>query len=274
MFDENLNKEDEKLGEEINTHLEYVVPALDIAFRGLPSLLEMGEVGIRENYLHIFGEPIHLKVSNPSMEDYIYRGMHSAYLRMQLTHKNKPYVWPLGFPDETNRYKGYDWREKIKVADKAFSSIKEIVVLTGWMATGLIAWKGKRFVPTKKHVSEIFKSTIGGQVADDFELITSLCRNKFEYMIPTSENDRKDLIDLLPKVLSIENYFLEQYQHFLIENLKNTSPVRVRTSIIRLGEILFPNGDSQEALRELSVHDSTEIEMIQKSLSQLEMKTK
>ncbi|MBS1970582.1 MAG: nucleotidyltransferase domain-containing protein [Bdellovibrionales bacterium] len=269
VFDENLSKENEKLGEEINRQLENITPALDIAFRGLPSLLEMGEVGMRENYLHVFGEPVHLQIPSPSMEDYIYRRMHSGYLRMQLTRKTKPYTWPMDFPDDSGSLKGYDWREKISHNGKQFNSIKEIVVLTGWMATGLIAWKGNTYVPTKNHVVNLFKSFFDGPIATDFETTTEFCRTKLAYMAPDNKEDRQKLEALLPQVLKFENFFLENYQHFLIENLENTNPIRVRTSIIRLGEILYPNDLSLKALNNFATNNSSNKDVIEKSISQL-----
>jgi predicted nucleotidyltransferase len=273
VFAENLDKNDEQLAATINKELENIVPALDIVFRGLPKLLEEGEVGIKNHFLHIYGEPIHLKVPEPKMEDYAYRGMHVAYMRMELTRKKKPYTWPLAFPNEASPYKGYDWRERIQIAGKSHASIKEIVVLTGWISTGLISWKGKTYVPTKKEVPALFKSILGGQIAEDFQIITDLCRNKFKYVIPEadSDSDRQELIDLLPKVLSIENYFLEQYQHFLIENLSNKNPIRARTSIIRLGEVVYPNNLSIEALRAFSPANESQEAALKKSTSFLEI---
>jgi predicted nucleotidyltransferase len=273
VFEGTISKEDEKIRDEIYGQLEHITPSLDIAIRGLSNLLETGDEGMREYFLHIFGEPVHLQVPQPRIQDYAYRGMHVGYLRMQHTRKSKPYIWPMNYPEETGPLKGYDWREKIKVDGKSFDSIKEIVVLTGWMATGLIAWKGQTFVPTKNHVVKLFKDVVGGSMADDLELITNLCRSKLSYLVPESEEAYKELQDLLPKVLAFENFFLENYQDFLIENLKNESPIRVRTSIIRLGEIVYPNNRSLMALHEVSPNEPTYAGNLKQSIAQLSSKS-
>jgi|GEM_PF-6861462 Nucleotidyltransferase domain. len=269
VFEGTITPEDEKIRDEIYAQLEHITPPLDIAIRGLPKLLEAGDEGMREHFLHVFGEPVHLQVPLPLIQDYAYRGMHSGYLRMQHTRKSKPYIWPLKYPEEQSPLKGYDWREKIIVNGKSFDSIKEIVVLTGWMATGLIAWKGQTFVPTKNHVVKLFKEVIGGPMADDLELITNLCRTKLAYLVPESEEGLKELQDLLPKVLAFENFFLENYQDFLIENLKNENPVRVRTSITRLGEIIYSNDRSLKALQEVSQNEPACAEELKQSIAQL-----
>ncbi len=270
VFEGYLNKADEKIGEDINTLLQDISPSLDIAFRGLENLIESGKVGMNEYFLHVFGEPVHLRIPMPKIEDYIYRGMHTGYLRMQLTRKTKPYTWPLRYPDDKSPLKGYDWREKIKYQNKQFNSIKEIVVLTGWMATGLIAWRGKIYVPTKNHVINLFKSVIGGHLADDLQNIMEVCRVQFEYMTPETTEELLVLEKVLPRVLEFENFFLKNYQDFLIENLYSTNPIRVRTSIIRLGEILYPNDNSLNALKRLSSDINNYSDLIDKSISQLQ----
>lgn len=269
VFDGTLSKKDEKLAQQIHSKLEHITPSLDLVFRGLSNLLEVGVVGMPDSFLHVFGEPLHQKIRPPAIEDYAYSAMHGGYLRMQLTRKSKPYRVPLKFPKERSSLKGYDWREKIHFQGKTFDSIKEIVVLTGWMATGLTAWKGRVFVPTKNQAVELFKSKIGGPFAADFETITQLCRNQCAYKVPENPKDFKDLQSLLPKVLAFENFFMENYQDFLIENLNSPNPIRVHTSLLRLGEIVYPNARSIQALQDLKLKDAKLEELSQKALKRL-----
>ena len=65
IFKENLSKEEEELAEKLCDKLENVEPPLDIGFYGLPKLLEVGEIDMGKYFLHIHGESVHQKVSNP-----------------------------------------------------------------------------------------------------------------------------------------------------------------------------------------------------------------
>lgn len=247
VFNEDLSPEDFQLADKINADLELKDPSMDIAFYSLDTLLELGVYKMEETHLHLWGEPVHLKIPTPTIEDYSYRQMHGAYMRMALTRKKMPFIFPLEYPKNESKYKGYDWRT-MPIAGKSIPSIKEIVVSTGWMATALISWKGKTFVANKKECPRLFQQFIGGQSAEEFQDIVRFAREHLHYCLPSSEIDEKYLISLLPKVLKFENAFLEAYQYFLISNLNNPNSIRVQTSIIRLGEIKYPNNLSHEAL--------------------------
>ncbi len=267
IFNRDVSREEYDEIEELGIKLKLEID-MDLIPISLEKLKEIGIIGMKDFYLHVWGNKVDHQIPEPSLENEIYRGMHGAYLRMELTRKEKPYQYPLNYPNN-DELKGYDWREMtIKGVDK--KSIKEIVVLTGWMATGLINWKAKKLVPTKKHCPQMFKEYIGGEVADAFSEITEYCRNKFHYLIPDSKQDFDILKSLLPKVLLIENYFLKEYQNFLIHNLNNENPIRVRTSIIRLGEILYPNIFSLEALKKINPIDDNHAEKRAISIKVLE----
>jgi len=268
VFANNPSKEEGALQEQIMNETESIEPPMDIGFYGLPRLLEAGEVEMGKYCLHIYGEPVHEKIPNPNLADYIYHFMHTGYRRMTLSRKQEPYTWPLAYPNPEGEYKGYDWRTTL-LAGKELPSIKEIVVLTGWMATGLVAWRGSTFVPTKQQCPELFSKVIGGSVAKDFQEITDFCRTKLCYLLPEIEEDKKHLQELMPRVLGLENYFMAQYQEFLIENLKNGDPVRVLTSVIRLGLIHYPNSLSVEALKSFVPQNEKQEKALEKSLAEL-----
>ena len=119
-------------------------------------------------------------------------------------------------------------------------SLKEMVVMTGWMATALSEWRGRCYVPTKKECPDIFTRVIGGNVAKAFSGHTELCRNDFFIgCLPLSNSRRESRLSCRGLSRS-KNYFLEHYQHFLIENLANSNSVRRRASVVRLGEIRYP----------------------------------
>jgi len=84
--------------------------------------------------------------------------------------------------------------------------------------------------------------------------------------LPELLEKRRQLLELLPRVLNVENFFMQHYQDFLIENLQNSDLQRAKTSIIRLGEIHYPNNRSLEALQKLSNSEGLYAESLQKSL--------
>lgn len=257
IFRDELTKDDEAAYGQFGPALESLEPAVDLVPYSLGKLRELGQVGMATHFLHVWGETVHGEIPEPSLDDYAYRAMHGAYLYMGRTRKVKPYHWPLEFPEPEDAFKGYGWR-KMAFGGKEVGSIKELVVMAGWMATGLIAWRGKMLVPTKKECPGLFEAVVGGKEAATFRGITELCRNKLHYLLPESPADKAALEELLPGVLALENYFLKEYQDFLIENLANANPVRRRTSVIRLGEIRYPNSRSEEALRGFKPEDESQ----------------
>ncbi len=133
------------------------------------------------------------------------------------------------------------FRRTIPLDGKPVTSIKEFVVLTGRMCKGLINWKHNVHVPTKQACPILFSQYFNNQPAEAFSEISHYCREQFHYLIPETDEDKNRLQWLLPKAVAIENFFLSQYQDFLIENLANPDPQKVCLSIKRLGEVIFPN---------------------------------
>jgi len=246
FFDRDINREKYEEIEALNKNLNCSID-LDLIAYGLDQVKKVGMPSLNESFLHVWGKDISDEIPTPSIENEAYRGMHGGYMRMSLTRKEKPYMFPLKYPVENQELKGYDWRD-LKVNGKEVKSIKEVVVLTGWMCTGLVNWAGRRLVPTKKHAPSLFKELFPGYISDAFEEVTHYCRNTFYYLVPTRKKDYKKLVSLLPNVLIIENFFLKKYQDFLIEYLLTNDPVRSNTSIVRLGEIIYPNDRSLKAL--------------------------
>lgn len=238
IFERSLTESEWEALNDIAKILEEQEPQIDLIVYELERLKDLGVVEMSRYFLHVWGRAIHQQIPNPPFNDYLYRSMHRAYVRMSETRKEKPFLWPLSYPNENEEYKGYAWR-KIVVDGKEQPSLKEIVVLTGWMATGLCAWLGKKYVPTKNHCCEIFSEVVGGEEARILREVTDFCRDQLHYQVPTTEVDRERLLGLLPGVLKIENLFLAAYRDFLIAHLKDPDPVRVETSKVRLGEIIL-----------------------------------
>ena len=268
IFRDKLTKRDEEEYEKLESRLDAIEPNIDFIPYAKADLIQHGQVEMGKYFVHMWGEPTHLEVPNPLFDRYLHQCMHGPYQAMERTRKAKPYRWPLGFPNDQDSWKGYAWR-KMTVNGKECPSIKELVVLTGWMATGLIAWKGKKYVPSKRECPDLCDEVIGGEVAKAFRALTSLCRLKLHYLLPETEADREALRAVLPGALVIENYFLQEYQRFLIAGLNDADPVRARTAVIRLGEIFYPNGDSLAALRNFRPANESQEKAWERSVAQL-----
>lgn len=215
VLEEELSKE-----KQIELFQKFPEGNLDLGFISLGKLKELGSVDLQTHARFLFGKNIQNDISRPKdLDEYIYKSMHGSFLFMERTRKNKPYHYPLEFPKPEDEFKGYAWR-RLNIKGIETASIKEMVVLTGWMASSLITWKGRIFVPSKKECPGLFEKIIGGEVADSFAKITHYCRNIFHYKIPSAKEDRRLVRDLCDDVLKIENYFLKEYLEYLSFSLQ------------------------------------------------------
>ena len=264
IFANDLGQKEEAEFDAFSNVFDAITPQIDLVPIGKKKLQEKGEWEMEKLFLHVWGEKV--SVPNPSLEDYIYRAMHGAYLYMERTRKHKPYRLPLEFPDANDTYKGYAWR-KMTVQGEEQRSIKELVVLLGWMATGLVAWRGQKVVATKKECPKLFQEVIGGEHAQVFQKITDLCRNQLYYLLPKTPTEEAALQALFPGALAFENYFLAQYQHFLLSHLSDANPIRVRTSLIRMGEICYPNRLCLEAISSFVPQNESQKKAFEKTMA-------
>lgn len=207
---------------------------LDLGLYSIPQLRKSCSFDLERDYKKVWGKD--LVFPKPILELKAYKGMHGGFNRMKWTRKEGGIRFPLAYPDPASELKGYDWRT-LTLGDQEEKSIKEIVVLTGWMATGLIRWIGGEDVPTKKDCPVLFRRLIGGEAADHFTAITQLCREKLHYKVPTDPVELSELKGLLPRVLDFENFYMKNYLRFLRENLENEDPDRAEECKKRLGEI-------------------------------------
>lgn len=268
VFSKPLKKGQEHRLRIIAKSLSKFGPTLDLAMYDVKQLKSFGLMDLDRSCVHIWGKPIHDEISNPSIEDYAYRTMHGTFSRMSLTRSQKPYCWPLDFPDSEDPFKGYAWRS-LKIRGKKVLSIKEIGVISAMISKSLCAYVGKIYVPRKDQSPQYFKRVFKGETAEMYVQLMKFCRSHLEYRLPTTQNDKKRLQELLPGLLSMENLFLIEYQNFLIKNLKSKDSFRRQMSLFRLGEILYPNKRSHSALKKYVCSNSVERRLLKKSSAML-----
>jgi hypothetical protein len=149
------------------------------------------------------------------------------------------------------QFRGYDLRELRLPGGIRAKSTKELVVSSGWAATALIALEAGQYVANKGDCIRIYGKCIGDAWTGLLEEIHGRCRVEWGYLIPEQDTDRKLLWDLCERALGFENHFLTCFRNYLLTELRGEDESHTVSAAKRLGEIIYPDDEVINALREL-----------------------
>lgn len=133
-----------------------------------------------------------------------------------------------------------------------------------WGSLGVLKrlLKAKKYVGTKGECLRKYKQYINDEWKGLLEEVYQVCRNQWEYRIPTRESERNQLKTVCQHTLEFENYFLELYRDFLMDELAAENKEHQLQALRDLGAIIFPD---QQVLDAVSVHELSEDEHTQQS---------
>ncbi|MGH2457687.1 MAG: hypothetical protein ACRDIY_02340 [Chloroflexota bacterium] len=176
--------------------------------------------------------------------------MHTSYWRIaSLFGRPRVVAVPQGYPDPAGEFYGYNRRTIRRPDGSEVSSTRDLIRMTGWAATGLIALKAGRYVARKSECHVLYRECIGDEWASLFEDVYEHCRTRWHYLIPSESADRARLREICERTLAFENYFLTAYKVFLISELRSEAPGARLEALRPLGHAPFLDDDVRDVLQ-------------------------
>lgn len=168
-----------------------------------------------------YGEDIRAGVPLIPIEEWsrerMYRGY---YLMVRVFNRPTPVRSPLDFPDPGAEFFGYANRAVRRADGTSVPSTRNLIRVTGWLATALVAHEGKRYVARKRDCHRVYREVFGDEWASLLHEIYETCRGRWRSLIPPDLADREHLRAICTRVLAFENHFLTRFKPFILAELR------------------------------------------------------
>ena len=210
------------------------------------------QLRIKAGSLLIYGEDIRDQISLPPLDQNIRDVMFRAYVFCftdRLRPNLKARVWPLDYPNPSDEFHGYTYKDGTTV----FASV------VGEVATAIVASKAKKYVFTKNDCLRLYKKYISDEWTVLLEAAFKKIRKQWEYQIPENKDERQQLREICRQALAFENHFLIIYKDFLLTELRDAEDKDKLLAVKRFGEIIYPDEETLDALKALESCDNREL---------------
>ena len=202
------------------------------------------QLRIKAGSLLIYGEDIRDQISLPPLDQSIRDVMFRAYVFCftdRLRPNLKARVYPLDYPDPSDEFYGYTYKGGTTVFISVVSAV----------ATAIVASKAKKYVFTKNDSLKLYKKYINDEWTVLLEAASEKIRKQWEYQIPENRDERQQLREICRQALAFENHFLIIYKDFLLTELRDAEDKDKLLAVKRLGEIIYPDEETLDALKAL-----------------------
>ena len=125
---------------------------------------------------------------------------------------------PITFPSASGEFFGYNTDRGGAVSGPE-GSTKDLVRATSWAATAIVGQKSGGYVTSKAHLQSKLRDHLPQEWASFIEVLFTFCRRQTSYGIPKDANGRKKLRELCSRTREFEDYFLNAYREFLLDEL-------------------------------------------------------
>lgn len=193
----------------------------------------------------IAGEDVRGRMPLMPITDWTRDRMHTSYWKLVKLFGRPPVVrLPLGYPAPQDRFRGYCNRMMRLDDGREVPGTRDLIRLTGWIGTALVAYKAGEYVVRKSDCHPAYQRLIGDEWGSLLEDIYVHCKTRWLYQIPEGEAERQQLAELCARTLGFENHFLVLYKEFLLGELRSGH----QTAIWLQGQIPFEDADVMDAL--------------------------
>lgn len=177
--------------------------------------------------------------------------MHAAYwLMINIFDRPTPVTLPLGYPDVGDQFFGYA-RRTVRLPDGCdVPCTRDLIRVTGWAATALVALRGRIYVARKRELPAAYRRSIGDEHATLHEEIAHWCRDEWAYLIPQNTADHARLRDLCARTLAFENHFLAAYRAWALGELRGADAEARQTARMMLARVPLADSEVMDALEE------------------------
>ncbi len=119
------------------------------------------------------------------IEEWTRERMHAAYwLLVTVFNRPRGVTLPLGYPDAADEFFGYARRTLRLPTGVEVPSTRDLIRVTGWIATALLALQAHVYVARKKECHDSYSHYIGGPWATLLHDIYHRLRTQWGYLIP------------------------------------------------------------------------------------------
>ena len=207
-------------------------PEVDIIIVDEDSLREGVCPNVKLGGRLIYGQDVCRLYPLLPLEAWARERMHAAYwLLVSVYQRPTPVRLPLTFPFPSEEFYGYTNRT-IRLPDgQEVPCTRNLVRTTGWAATALLALQAGQYAGRKRECAQLYRDHIGDEWSSLLEEIALSCRDKWQYLIPTTSHARKLLRSLCERTLRFEQHFLSLYKPYLLEQLRSTEQELARFAI-------------------------------------------
>ncbi len=222
---------------------------LDIGFVDEQSLINGITPMLRFGSSLIYGEDTRDALPLIPLEEWTRDRMHSSLWRTVHLY-NRPSVirYPLTYPDPDGEFYGYDARMLRLPNGQEVPCTRDLIRLTGWSATAMIAFKAGKYVARKSECYKLYQACFNDEWGRLLQDIYELCRGKWNYLIPENSEDRRTLRTICERTLGFENHFLRVYKEFVLSELHNADPRGVLQVLSVLQKIVYQDEEVLTAI--------------------------
>jgi hypothetical protein len=168
----------------------------------------------------LYGTDIRNTISALPITLWARQRMHAAFwLVVHIFHRPQPIAAPLPFPNADDIFYGYANRTMRLADGTEIYTTRNLIRVTGWIATARIAYQAHQYVVRKRECLNIYRRTINDSWTSLLESIDQRCRTAWQYRIPETPAERIELRNIAAQTLGFENHFLNIYQQFLVAEL-------------------------------------------------------
>ncbi|MEO7000454.1 MAG: hypothetical protein ABI068_01440, partial [Ktedonobacterales bacterium] len=179
--------------------------------------------------------------------------MHSSWWRVaRLFARSDVITLPLEYPEPAARYLGYTCRSVRLPDGHEEPGTRDLIRLTGWAATALLAHQSGVYVARKGECHTLYRQHIGGEWADLLDDIYTLCRLRWSYRIPSNTTEQQQLRDLCERTLGFEQYFMAIYRPYVLAELRGADAAGVLFATEMLERVPLCDADVMAALSQLA----------------------
>jgi len=193
--------------------------------RGVPPMLKLGG-------RLIWGDEVLGRMPLVPIDVWARERMHASYWLLVNVFARPPVVdLPVNFPDPMGEFYGYQDMRAGCGGGSSEESTRNLVRVTGWMATALVALHSGTHVVAKQHCHTAYRRLVGDRWSPFLEDVYQTCRGRWAYRVPEDRAGRDRLRKICERTLGFENRFLRSYRSFLVSQLRRGSSAAQRDAL-------------------------------------------
>lgn len=190
---------------------------LDLPIKAESNFHQLDTVALKLASKFVYGEDIRQTIPLPDMDTYLRNISTPTQRGLTVRFRSEQVKLPLDYPLADDKYYGYI----PNTYKNGATPIKLWVLNVGWLATFLLVYKARIYVPSKRHMLELYREHIHDEWTDFITEVYENGRNKWGYHIPKAKDDLLLFEQLCQQTLAFENYVAKIYISYLQQELQH-----------------------------------------------------